>query len=168
MIGFALSRAIQHLLTLIAVYKSFKALQTPETSDDSRLLTFWIVFGLFSVIENIASIVIAWLPLYYELKIAFTAYLMLRNFKGSLKMYTEYVHPWLCLNEDQFDAWIDSSNGFIKKKFSIMMRNNINRIINIIAKFKGASKNVVEAAAKGAVEADKAPIREQEQEEKDE
>lgn len=39
-------------------------------------LTYWVVFGFFSVIEYVSELIVYFVPMYYILKTAFLVYLM--------------------------------------------------------------------------------------------
>ena len=44
------------------------ALETPGGDDDRQWLTFWIIFGVFTLFERYADVLLSTLPLYYECK----------------------------------------------------------------------------------------------------
>jgi len=46
-------------------YASFKALETKRKEDDTKWLTYWIVYGFLSVIEFFSDILLSWFPLYW-------------------------------------------------------------------------------------------------------
>lgn len=54
------------------VYASIKAIETADNKeDDTFWLTYWLVFALFKVVENIADVLISSIPFYFFLKIGF-------------------------------------------------------------------------------------------------
>merc|ERR1711967_80097 len=59
---------------LYPCYASIAALRTKETNDNDSWLIYWIVYGLFCVVEGIIDLLIScWLPFYYPAKMIFHA-----------------------------------------------------------------------------------------------
>jgi receptor expression-enhancing protein 5/6 len=55
---------------LYPAYRSMKALESPNKDDDTKWLTYWVVFALFSIIEYFSNILIYWFPFYWLLKVS--------------------------------------------------------------------------------------------------
>jgi receptor expression-enhancing protein 5/6 len=72
-------------------YMSFKAIESSETIDDTQWLTYWVVFGFFSIAENIMSFLIEWIPFYYMIKCAFFLWLYHPKFLGAALMYKQLI-----------------------------------------------------------------------------
>jgi receptor expression-enhancing protein 5/6 len=62
---------------LYPAYQSFKAIESSSKEDDLQWLTYWTVFGFFSVLEFWADLLIAWLPFYWLMKSVVVIYLFL-------------------------------------------------------------------------------------------
>ena len=60
-------------------YMSFKAVESAETTDDTQWLTYWVVFSVFSIVENITAFFVSWIPFYYFIKIGFFMWLYHRE-----------------------------------------------------------------------------------------
>ena len=62
------------LTTLIGVaypaFMSFVALESVGEDDDKQWLTYWVVFGAFSIIDQFAGIILSFIPFYYVMKVA--------------------------------------------------------------------------------------------------
>jgi receptor expression-enhancing protein 5/6 len=56
---------------LYPAYRSMKALESPNKDDDTKWLTYWVVFALFSIIEYFSNIFIYWFPFYWLFKVNF-------------------------------------------------------------------------------------------------
>eukprot|EP00823_Brevimastigomonas_motovehiculus_P009661 TRINITY_DN937_c0_g1_i1.p1 TRINITY_DN937_c0_g1~~TRINITY_DN937_c0_g1_i1.p1 ORF type:complete len:212 (-),score=51.45 TRINITY_DN937_c0_g1_i1:269-856(-) len=69
------------------LYASFKAVKSPQTDDDSQWLTYWVVYGFFTLIESFTDFFLNWLPLYYVWKMAFLVYCF--AFRGASMLYTK-------------------------------------------------------------------------------
>jgi receptor expression-enhancing protein 5/6 len=55
---------------LYPAYRSIKALESPNKEDDTKWLTYWVVFALFSVIEYFSNILLHWFPFYWLFKVS--------------------------------------------------------------------------------------------------
>jgi receptor expression-enhancing protein 5/6 len=52
-------------------YQSMKALESPQKDDDTKWLTYWVVFALFTIIEFFSEYIVCWFPVYWLLKVLF-------------------------------------------------------------------------------------------------
>lgn len=50
-------------------YASMKALETMTKEDDTKWLTYWVVFAWFSLIEYFADFIVGWIPIYWLIKV---------------------------------------------------------------------------------------------------
>ena len=50
-------------------YCSVRALESRSKDDDTKWLTYWVVFALFSVIEFFSDILVGWVPFYWLTKV---------------------------------------------------------------------------------------------------
>merc|ERR1711951_175685 len=73
--GLVFSTLAPLVVNLIAfiylAYKSIKALESNDKDDDSKWLTYWVVYGFFSVMEFFADIILSWFPFYFIAKVGF-------------------------------------------------------------------------------------------------
>ena len=65
-----------------------QALRTEGKDDDTQWLTYWTVFGSFTLIDFFAETVLSWFPFYYLLKAVFLVYLFLPQTMGALAVST--------------------------------------------------------------------------------
>ena len=56
-------------------FMSFVALESEGADDDKQWLTYWVVFGLFSILDQFAGILLRLIPFYYVLKVAFLVWM---------------------------------------------------------------------------------------------
>ena len=70
---------------------SFKAIDSPDPTDDTQWLTYWCIFALFSITENVMSFLVEWIPFYYMIKVAFFTWLYHPKFNGATLMYKQIV-----------------------------------------------------------------------------
>nr|CDS17738.1 receptor expression enhancing protein 2 [Echinococcus granulosus] len=92
---------------LYPAYKSYKALRYKDVKELVRLTMYWIVFSCFTAFETVGDILLAWFPLYYEIKTAFVLYLVLPFTQGSSIIYRKIVHPRLSNKEKDIDQYIE-------------------------------------------------------------
>lgn len=52
-------------------YASIKAIESPETGDDTKWLTYWVVFALFATFEYPIEFILRWIPFYFLIKVSF-------------------------------------------------------------------------------------------------
>lgn len=72
---------------------SLKALQTQEPYSDTLYLTYWTVFGFFTVLEGLADVVLYWFPFYYTFKTIFLLWLALPQTQGAKVIYANILRP---------------------------------------------------------------------------
>lgn len=68
-------------------YMSLKAIETETADDDKQWLTYWIVFVLFKLTENVADVLISFIPFYFVFKVAFLVWCCHPSFKGATLIY---------------------------------------------------------------------------------
>ncbi|CDO94386.1 unnamed protein product [Kluyveromyces dobzhanskii CBS 2104] len=77
----------------IPTYYSLKALKTTSSTDDTQLLTYWIVFSFLSVIEFWSKAILYWVPFYWFFKTAFLLYIAVPSFGGAQLIYSRLISP---------------------------------------------------------------------------
>ncbi|KAF3691460.1 Receptor expression-enhancing protein 3 [Channa argus] len=92
--------------TLYPAYYSYKAVKTKNVKEYVRWMMYWIVFALYTVVETITDLTLAWFPLYYELKIAFVIWLLSPYTRGASLIYRKCLHPLLSSREKEIDEYI--------------------------------------------------------------
>uniref|UniRef100_A0A3P9N475 Receptor expression-enhancing protein n=1 Tax=Poecilia reticulata TaxID=8081 RepID=A0A3P9N475_POERE len=92
--------------TLYPAYYSYKAVKTKNVKEYVRWMMYWIVFALYTVVETITDLTVAWFPLYYELKIAFVIWLLSPYTRGASLIYRKCLHPLLSSREREIDEYI--------------------------------------------------------------
>ncbi|KAI7900085.1 TB2/DP1, HVA22 family-domain-containing protein [Cokeromyces recurvatus] len=76
-------------------YASFKAIESPSTTDDTQWLTYWTVLGFVQIIEYFSDILLYWFPFYYTFKTIFILWLILPQFRGAQFVYERFLRPFL-------------------------------------------------------------------------
>lgn len=85
---------------------SIKAIESNSKDDDTQWLTYWVVYGVFSIVEAFSDIFLSWFPFYYAGKVLwpfslqcflFGWYCMLFFFLSHLKMTSITIPAWTFL-----------------------------------------------------------------------
>lgn len=102
-----ISRAVVLVFgTLYPAYSSYKAVRTKNVKEYVRWMMYWIVYALYTVVEALTDISLAWFPLYYELKVAFVIWLLSPYTRGASLIYRKFLHPLLASREREIDDYI--------------------------------------------------------------
>ena len=87
----------QYITTAIAVaypcFMSFLALESEGADDDKQWLTYWVVFGLFNILDHFAGFILTLIPFYYFLKLLFMIWLFHPALQGATTIYNIYILP---------------------------------------------------------------------------
>lgn len=104
------------ILTVVitVVYPATKSIQALESSgddDDKVWLTYWIMFGIFSLLDEFGGILLSFIPLYFYVRLAFFIFLMAPQTQGASLLYKTLVKPILSQHKDRIQAFIDEVKG---------------------------------------------------------
>ncbi|XP_032829759.1 receptor expression-enhancing protein 5-like isoform X1 [Petromyzon marinus] len=93
-------------------YRSIAAIESSSKEDDTKWLTYWVVYGLFCVGEFFSDLVLYWFPFYYFFKCAFLVWCMAPvPWNGSAVIYQRIILPWFHAHSAQVDRVIDDLSG---------------------------------------------------------
>jgi len=76
-------------------YQSFKAIDSPDPTDDTQWLTYWVVFAFVSIIENVFTIISDVIPFYFFMKVGFFVWLYHPKFLGAGLVYSQGIKPFI-------------------------------------------------------------------------
>jgi len=96
------------------MYASFKALKTPIKDDDTEWLTYWVVYGFCTLVEDFCQSIFnesSWATIYFFAKIVFLVWLYLPQTKGSNMVFKVVVEPILSKYESQIDREVDKGEN---------------------------------------------------------
>ncbi|KAG7329849.1 hypothetical protein KOW79_006071 [Hemibagrus wyckioides] len=96
-------------------YASVKAIESRNKEDDTQWLTYWVVYGLFSVAEFFSDIFLFWFPFYYAGKCVFLLWCMAPvSWNGSQLIYSRVVRPFFLQHEATLDNVMKDLSGKAK------------------------------------------------------
>ncbi|XP_048360675.1 receptor expression-enhancing protein 5 [Sphaerodactylus townsendi] len=86
-------------------YISIKAIESPNKEDDTQWLTYWVVYGIFSIGEFFADIFLSWFPFYYMMKCGFLIWCMAPSpSNGAEFLYHRIIRPIFLKHEKKLDG----------------------------------------------------------------
>lgn len=83
------------VMLLYPLYASVQAMESPSKLDDEQWLAYWILYSFITLVEMLLESLIYWIPIWYELKLLFIAWLVLPNFRGAAFIYNRFVREQL-------------------------------------------------------------------------
>jgi len=102
-------------------FMSFKALESKGADDDKQWLTYWVVFGCFSIADQFAGIILSLIPFYYVLKVAMLIWMFHPTSQGAIYLYSSFVLPLyekykghIEEYERKFDKFAKDSTSYLK------------------------------------------------------
>ncbi|KAJ1394560.1 TB2/DP1/HVA22-related protein [Sesbania bispinosa] len=96
------------ILILGYAYPGFECYKTVEnnrvSNEELRFwCQYWIIVAFFTVLEKFGDVVMGWLPLYGEMKLALFIYLWYPKTKGTGYVYNALLRPYVSSHEHDFD-----------------------------------------------------------------
>jgi len=96
-------------------YFSIKAIESSKKEDDTQWLTYWVVYGVFSIVEHFSDIFLSWCPFYYAGKCLFLLWCMAPvSWNGSAILYTRVVRPFFLKHQATMDSVVHDLTGKAK------------------------------------------------------
>lgn len=112
MVGYGATFLASFIGFVYPAYCSVKAIESSDKSDDTKWLTYWVVYGVFSLMEFFTDIFLFWIPLYAFMKCIFLVYCMApTSWNGSVTIYYRIIRPFVLRHESQIDAVVDRARN---------------------------------------------------------
>lgn len=93
-------------------YRSIKAIESEDKRDDTIWLTYWVVYGVFSVVEFFSDIFLFWFPFYYLGKCGFLLWCMAPfTWNGSQILYNRFIRPFFLKHHRTVDSVVSDLGG---------------------------------------------------------
>jgi len=89
----------------LPAYWSMVALETSSKEDDTRWLTYWVVFACFTCFDFFADGIFAYFPFYWLAKVIFLAWCFAPiQENGSQKIYKKLIRPYFLKKQNSIDS----------------------------------------------------------------
>ena len=95
-------------------FMSFLALETEGREDDKQWLTYWVVFGLFNIVDQFAGFILTFIPFYFLLKLCFLIWLFHPITTGATTIYDAFILP----NMKQYEKHIIAAEQAVQGTIS--------------------------------------------------
>jgi receptor expression-enhancing protein 5/6 len=103
MLGIGQTYLTQVIAVLYPAFMSFIALESDTAGDDKQWLTYWVVYGVFNILDQFVGFILAFIPFYYFLKLAFLLWCMHPATQGATIVYDTYILPYYNEYEGQIN-----------------------------------------------------------------
>ncbi|XP_058808848.1 receptor expression-enhancing protein 5 [Phymastichus coffea] len=91
-------------------YCSMKAIETKQKDDDTKWLTYWAVFAVFTIAEYFSDFIVGWFPIYWLAKCLFYIWLMIpTEYNGSLILYRRVIRPKFLQYQPNVDSLLENA-----------------------------------------------------------
>jgi len=114
--GYAAQLVCNSVGFLYPAYVSIHAIESHDKQDDTKWLTYWVVFAVFSIVEYFADFIVGWFPLYWLIKCLFLVWLMIpTELNGSLILYKRIVRPYFLKHHNDIDETLTRVKEQVQK-----------------------------------------------------
>lgn len=111
-VGYAANLLCYFLGFLFPTYASVRAIESGDVSDDTKWLTYWVVFSTVNFLE----IFFEWIPLYYLLKFVLLVWCMFPGtWSGTIMIYNFLIRPFVMRHRDKVDTAISEVAKHVRK-----------------------------------------------------
>ncbi|XP_019195244.1 PREDICTED: HVA22-like protein e [Ipomoea nil] len=76
---------------LYPLYASVVAIESTSKLDDEQWLAYWILYSFLTLVEMVFQPILQWIPIWYDVKLVFVAWLVLPQFRGAAFIYETFV-----------------------------------------------------------------------------
>ncbi|KAM4624990.1 receptor expression-enhancing protein 6 isoform 1-T2 [Polymixia lowei] len=112
-------------------YFSIKAIESNKKEDDTQWLTYWVVYGVFSIVEAFSDIFLSWCPFYYAGKCLFLLWCMAPvSWNGSAILYQRVVRPFFLKHQAAMDSMVKDLSGKAKSMAESVTKEAANMALN--------------------------------------
>ncbi|KAL7099320.1 hypothetical protein ACP275_09G076500 [Erythranthe tilingii] len=105
------------VMLLYPLYASVVAIESTSKLDDEQWLAYWILYSFITLAEMVLLPALEWIPIWYDLKLAFVAWLVLPQFRGAAFIYEKFVREKLIKKYGPSHLQRSSPNAKGKNKF---------------------------------------------------
>lgn len=106
---------------LIPAYFTFITLESHESEDYIKYLTYWIIFSLIELVSPVLSIILTSF-LYIFLRIGLTVLLLHPSFNMTVTIYRQFVEPELKRYESTIDGHMEKGKSIAENQYKKFAR----------------------------------------------
>lgn len=118
-------------------YISIKAIESPNKEDDTQWLTYWVVYGVFSIAEFFSDLFLSWFPFYYMLKCGFLLWCMAPSpSNGAELLYKRIIRPFFLRHESQVDHVVSDLKDKAKETADAIAKEAKKAAVNLLGEEK--------------------------------
>jgi receptor expression-enhancing protein 5/6 len=121
MIPVFIGRLVEASILLYAGLKSFKAIKSNDSNDDTQWLTFWLLYTIFEFGTTVTDLFAGYIiPFYVEMKIIFLLFI---GVGGGANILFPVIEPYLLQAEAEadkrgIDKIVDNAAGAVREGIS--------------------------------------------------
>lgn len=78
MFGFAAQLVCNSIGVIYPAYASIHAIESPHKDDDTKWLTYWVVYAVFSIVEYFGNLLVGWFPFYWLMKVTLFTFIPMK------------------------------------------------------------------------------------------
>ena len=103
---------VQFIGVVYPIYKSIQALETESTvEDDRQWLTYWFIFSLFQLAESLFGWLLAYIPLFFLIKLLFIIWLQNPLTLGAHVIYEKMLKKYLTKYNKEINDFAELLEG---------------------------------------------------------
>merc|ERR1711928_9768 len=115
-------------------YASLKALETARKEDDTKWLTYWVVYAYLSTLEFFSDILLSWFPFYWLAKCLLLLWCFAPgSWNGSNILYNRVIRPSFLKYESRLNSMIQEANS-ISAKLANKAADKVQQAVTEMAK----------------------------------
>jgi len=93
-------------------YASLKAIESPKKEDDTKWLTYWVVYAYLCTLEFFSDILLSWFPFYWLAKCALLLWCFAPgSWNGSNFLYNKVIRPAFLKYQSKVDSVLQDANA---------------------------------------------------------
>ncbi|XP_069932111.1 receptor expression-enhancing protein 5 isoform X2 [Oryctolagus cuniculus] len=118
---------------LLCLRFRMKAIESPNKEDDTQWLTYWVVYGVFSIAEFFSDLFLSWFPFYYMLKCGFLLWCMAPSpSNGAELLYRRILRPFFLKHEAQVDDVVKDLKDKAKETADALAKEAKKATVNLL------------------------------------